>query len=189
MTAEKKPWTVEGVPWKSESAFWGWVRGVLRKGWSKHPVKLEFIKQNRKQIANPNPKGRKETVWGMTCDKCGKDTVQSEIEIDHKSDTGGTFTGLKDVAAYVAYLFLIDFNSIRPVCKPCHSIITHSQKTGVSFEEASVQKRAIEICKQSKQLVVEFCTKNGYNSTSLSSAAKRREAVENILRKGEVVDG
>lgn len=179
----KAPWAVPGVPWKSEAAFWGWVRGVLRKGWSKHPVKLEFIKRHRKQIDNPNPKGKKATVWGMTCCKCCKDTVQSEIEIDHISETGGTFTGLEDVERYVEYLFLIDFNSIRPVCKTCHAIITLSQRNGTTFEEAALEKKVIEFLKNEKKIVVDFCVANGYNLSSLTNAAKRRDAVTAIFKE------
>ena len=54
--------------WKTESAFMSWLRGGVRGGlWNKHPVKLEFIKKNRIQIPNPNPKGKKPTVWGAVC--------------------------------------------------------------------------------------------------------------------------
>lgn len=182
-TENKQPWTVPGVPWKTESAFWVWVRGVLRKGWSKHPVKLEYIKKYRKQINNPNPKGKKDTVWGMTCSKCGEDHVQSNIEIDHISDTGGTFTGLEDVKDYVEYLFLIDFDSIRPVCKPCHKAITYAQRESISFTEAVVKKKTIEFVKQDKEIVIDFCQKHSYTKEMLNNAAKRREAVEAIFRE------
>lgn len=183
-TNEKEPWQVPGVPWKSESAFWQWVRGVLRKGWSKHPVKLEYIKQHRKRIANPKPSKRFPEVWGMTCAKCGKDHVQTNIEIDHISDEAGKFTCLDDVKAYVSHLFLIDFESIRAVCKDCHKAISYAQKEGISFEEALLQKRVIEICKD-KQKVLDFCQSHGYDTSTLTNAKTRREAVEAILRRGK----
>jgi hypothetical protein len=174
---------VPGVPWKTESAFWSWIRGVLRKGWSKHPVKLEYIKKYRKQIPNPNPKGKKDTVWGMTCSCCSKDTVQSQIEIDHISETGGKFTCLEDVKAYVEYLFLIDFTSIRPVCKDCHEVITHSQKKGISFEEAATEKKVIEICKKPTKEILDWLQSNGYDVSTLRNAAQRRKAVEETLKR------
>ena len=83
MTAGIKPWLEVGSPWKTESAFWGWVRGVLRKGWSKHPIKLEYIKRNRRRIKNPTGNPRFPEVWGMNCTVCKKDHVQANIEIDH----------------------------------------------------------------------------------------------------------
>ena len=135
--ANKEPWKVEGVPWKTESAFWVWVRGILRKGWSRHPVKIEYINLHRKKIKNPNPKSAKKfpTVWGMTCSICGKDHVQSNIEIDHVGDNA-KFTSLKDTENYVKHLYLVDFASLREVCKPCHKIVSHAQNEGISFEEA-----------------------------------------------------
>lgn len=183
----KKPWEVPGVPWKSEAAFWAWVRGVLRKGWSKHPVKLEFIKANRKKIKNTNPKSSKThpTVWAMECAICHEDVLQKDIEIDHISDTGGTFTGLDDIKDYAAYLFLIDFTTIRSVCKPCHSIVTHAQKHGISFEEAKVAKAVIEFLKKDKKLVLAFLAENGYNGDSVSNATKRKKLVEKLFREGK----
>lgn len=181
--ANKEPWKVPDT-WKSEAAFWGWVRGGLRKLWSRHPVKLEYIKQNRKRISNPNPKGRVAEVWGMTCAICQKDMVQSEIEIDHISEHGARLSGLEDVESFVNHLLMIDFNSLRPLCKPCHRVVSHAQKMGVSFEEALAMKMAIEFVKQDKKIVVDFCVQRGYNLSSLNTAAKRREAVEQIFLKG-----
>ena len=51
--------------WKTESTFLSWIRGNVRRNlWSRHPVKIEFIKNNRIRIPNPNPKGKAKEVWG-----------------------------------------------------------------------------------------------------------------------------
>jgi hypothetical protein len=180
----KEPWKVAGVPWKSEAAFWSWVRGVLRKGWSKHPVKLEYIKQHRKRIPNPKPSKRFPEVWGMTCEICKKDTVQTEIEIDHIAETGGKFTCLDDIKSYAEHLFMVDFSCLRALCKPCHRIVSHSQNTGMSFEEAKLEKQVIEFCKKDKQIILAFLQEHGHNGVSVSSAVKRRKLVEQIFKEG-----
>jgi hypothetical protein len=184
MSTSRKPWLCEGSPWKTEAAFWAWVRGVLRKGWSKHPIKLEYIKKFRKRIPNPVAKNAKRfpECWGMTCSICQKDTVQSMIEIDHIGDSH-SFTGLHDVASYVAHLFLVDFTSLRPLCKPCHKIVNQSQRAGVSFEEAAIQKEVIAICKKPVKDIKQFCYDYGYTDVQLSNPEKRRAAVEEILRR------
>jgi hypothetical protein len=65
---EKKLWELYPHIWSSESAYMSWLRGGLRRYlWSKNPVKLEFIKQNRIKIPNPNPKGKVKEVWGGVC--------------------------------------------------------------------------------------------------------------------------
>lgn len=184
MASAKQPWEEEGSPWKSEAAFLAWVRGVLRKGWSKHPIKLEFIKQKRKRIKNPNPKNalRFPEVWGMTCAVCKKDKAQAEIEIDHISDTGGTFRKLEDAVEYMKHLFMVNFSKMRAVCKPCHKIISYSQKEDLSFDEAKLKKRVIEVMKD-KEAMLALCKKYGYNQASLTNADKRKAALEAIFKE------
>lgn len=179
-----EPWKEEGSPWKSEAEFLSWVRGVLRRGWSKHPIKLEYIKRNRKRIKNPNPKNapRFPEVWGMTCALCKKDKAQGDIEIDHISDTGGTFKKLEDAVEYMKHLFMVNFSKMRSVCKPCHKIESHRQKTGVSFEEAAVQKRVIAVMKDTQNVLV-ICKKYGYSSDMLSNATKRKQALMAIFKE------
>ena len=53
--------------WKTESAFMSWLRGGIRRMWSKHPVRIEFMKQNRIRIPNPNKNGKAKEVWGGVC--------------------------------------------------------------------------------------------------------------------------
>lgn len=178
----KQPWKVKGVPWKTESAFWSWVRGVLRKGWSKHPVKLEYIKQFRKRIKNPNPKGKTSEVWGMTCQQCGKDVVQSNIEIDHVGDNA-SFTGLHDAESYMKHLFLVDFDSLESCCKECHSIRSNAQNKGLTFEESRLDKLVIEKTKQKAAIQVAQLIKLGYNANEVSNPEKRKKAWIDVLTK------
>lgn len=180
---DKTPWQEDGSPWKTEAAFLAWVRGVLRKGWSKHPLKIEFIKRNRKRIVNPKNNPRFPEVWGMTCEVCLKDKVQTEIEIDHISETGGTFKKLEDAFSYMSHLFMVNYAKMRAVCKPCHEVINHSQKMGVSFEEAALQKKVIAFGKKSTKEVVSYCKNYGYTDSMLSNAAKRKSALTDILRR------
>jgi hypothetical protein len=178
----KQPWTVPGVPWKNESSFWVWVRGILRKGWSRHPVKIEYIRLNRKRITNPKEKSRKAhpTVWGMTCEICQKEHAQGDIEIDHKGDSA-TFTGLGDTESYVKHLYMVDFESLRALCKPCHKIVNHSQRMGVSFSEAAVLKKVVASMKL--KVDVQQALLSGYGFNGCTNAAKRKKAWTEIHTK------
>jgi len=181
-----KPWEQCPHIWKSEAQFWTFVRGVLRKGWSKHPVKLEFIKANRKRIINPVEKNRKRfpECWGMTCNICKVDTVQNMIEIDHIGE-GSSFTGLHDAEKYVAHLFLVDYTSIRPVCKTCHKIENQRQRKGISFEEAAIEKEVINILKtESKEDVINFINMWDFEENYLTNnEALRRVSLLEIYRR------
>lgn len=182
-TKTKKPWTVLGVPWKTESAFWGWVRGVLRKGWSKHPVKLEYIKQHRKRIKNPNPKGKVPEVWGMTCQCCGQDKIQSDIQIDHRGDSQ-SFTGLEHAESYMSHLFLVDFESLRELCSDCHKIVNHCQLTGLTFAEAKKDKVIIDLLKPANKSKMEVLLKE--HNYVCKNPAQRRAALTEIFDKENV---
>lgn len=186
MGSNKKPWLCEGSPWKTESAFWVFVRGVLRKGWSKHPIKLEYIKRYRKRIKNPNPKGKTDTVWGMTCECCGLDTVQKDIQIDHKGDSA-SFTGLHDAESYIAHLFLIDYTSIRSLCTKCHKIVNNAQSKGLTFEQSRIDKEIIRLMKKEsrEELLALLQT---FNYTDCTNEAKRKIALTEIFTKEKTND-
>lgn len=190
----KHPWEVEGVPWKSESAYWSWVRGTLRKGWNVHPVKIQYINKHRKQIPNPNPNGRKPTVWGMTCTCCGNDfalhiPVKTKkqikeklgidivtIEINHKT-AASSLKCKEDLADFAQRLFYVTFDDLEPLCKTCHDIYSYMDRWGISFEEAKLQKSAIAICKGDEKAWLE---EKGIKPES--NAEKRRKQVEDYLR-------
>lgn len=182
--ASKQPWLCEGSPWKTEAAFWTWVRGVLRKGWNVHPIKIEFINRFRKRIKNPVEKNRKRfpECWGMTCELCKKDTPQKDIQIDHKGDSH-SFTGLHDAASYMAHLFLIDYDSIRPLCTTCHKIVNNAQSKGLTFEESRIDKEVIRLTKkENKQEMLDMLAKFKY---SCKNQKERKAALKEILTKEE----
>lgn len=177
----KEPWTLPGVPWKTESAFYGWIRGILRKGWSRHPVKLEYIKQNRKRIPNPNVNGRVSEVWGMTCQQCGNDFVQAQIEIDHLNPAS-SLRCKGDIQGFVERLLFITFDDIEAVCLDCHTIRTLSQKQGISLERARAEKTAIRLQKEKQD--VQWLKENGIIPAS-NSAKRRVQIVEKLMEEKE----
>lgn len=183
--SKKTPWEQCPEIWSTEAKFWNYIRGVLRKGWSRFPLKLEYIKANRKRIPNPVEKNRNRfpEVWAMTCDICGVDHLQSNIEIDHKGD-GSSFTGLHDVEKYVAHLFLVDYTSLRALCTQCHKIENQRQKKGISFEEATIDKEVIYIIATEKvEDIIDFIESYNYNGEyKTNNAANRRKALYDILK-------
>jgi hypothetical protein len=109
--------------------------------------------------------------------------LQSQIEIDHISETGGTFKGLDDIKDYAAYLYLIDFSSIRALCIPCHDVVTLAQANGITLEQAKIEKQANEIMRQGKAKLLAFLTDNGYNTASLTNDTKRKAALVDHFSK------
>jgi hypothetical protein len=180
-----KPWLIEGNPWGTEAKFLAWVRGVLRKGWNTHPIKIMFLREKRVKMKNTDPKSSKRfpEVWGCQCEQCGAMFPQKEIEVDH-IEAAGSFRELTDIGPFAERLFLVDFDSIRAVCKGCHKIKSYAERMNFSFEKARAVKKAIDYIKQrTSQEQVAFLASFGYNGASVNTAAKRRKLLEEVFEE------
>lgn len=171
-----KPWLVKDSPWKTESLFYGWVRGQLRRGWARHPIKHMYIRQNRFKAEN---KKTGKITWHMNCECCLQVFPQSFIEIDHKL-AAGSFTCKEDIQAFVDRLYFIDFDSIRAVCKDCHEIITHQEKNKLnSFFEALVDKEVVKIMKLKASELKKYLQK--YGVTYVTPKKDNKDTVRQIV--------
>lgn len=150
---EKLDLILEKYPhiWKSKSAFMSYLRGGIRRScWMKHPVKLEFIKNNRERIPNPNPRGKISEVWGGRCNVCKNLFVQSQLSVDHIREYSATLKDVSDIQKFVELISLVTEDDLQLVCKDCHDTISYSQKQGCSLEEAKVRKKHILIGKEKR---------------------------------------
>lgn len=143
--SSKKIWG-EGTPWKTQAAFWTWVRGCLRRSaWNRHPVKLALLKEKRYKA--PLGKGGKE-VWACRCAICGEEKRQAECQVDHIIPAG-SLKSVEDITPFVTKLLFVLPEDIRVVCKWCNSVHAYADRYGVTFEEA--KKRKQEIKKRKKK--------------------------------------
>lgn len=178
---DAKPWEEDGNPWGNESKFITWVRGVLRKGWSKYPLKHLYKESKRRKIPNPKPKfsSNHAEIWGIDCEVCGLPHVQGDIEVDHIGDSS-SLKSMADVEKYARHLFMLTYADMRCVCKSCHGAISHQQKhPGMSFEDAKIDKEVIALMKDKKK-VLALLQQHGYNNCT--NDEKRRQALTKILK-------
>lgn len=170
--------------WKTESAFWSWIKGGIRKHWNRHPSKLKLIKNQRKQIPNPNPKGNKTTVWGATCTICGKDYALKDMQVDHVLEDTAKLTKVEDIQSCCEKLWLVTTTDLRMLCSECHSVVSLSQKLGISFEEAKLEKEVIKFkslnAKEQAEVLVTFDPKY----VNISPAVKRVNLYRECLKNG-----
>ena len=139
--------------WKTKASLMSYLRGGLRRScWMKHPVKLEFIKNNRERIPNPNPRGKVPEVWGGRCNVCKDLFVQSKLAVDHVREFSASLKDIEDIQTFVELISLVIEDDLQFVCKDCHDNISYSQKQGCSFEEARVRKQHILIDKEKRVL-------------------------------------
>ena len=172
----KEPWGL-GTPWKNSVAFFTYLRGCLRKAWSTNPIKHNLIKKKRKQIKNPNPNGKKETVFGFTCEMCNTDHVIANGQVDHIV-AAGSLRKTEDIQGFVERLLYVTEDDLRLICKGCNSALAYADKQGISYEEAVREKKLIEICKTKKD--TQFL--KDHSIVPASNATKRKQQVREVLQ-------
>lgn len=186
MIEEKKLWEFYPHIWSSESAYMSWLRGGLRRYlWSKNPVKLEFIKQNRIKIPNPNPKGKVKEVWGGVCALTGNTYVIGDMEVDHISGNHSLKT-IDDLVPFVKGIVMVTLEDLQLVSKEAHKIKSYAEKQCISFEEAKAEKTAIDLIKKGvdKQFLIDHNVKaENIGSTQLK---RRKQIVELLLEQNKL---
>ncbi len=175
------PWGDCPDIWKDEKAYMSWLRSAARRIWSKSPVKIEYKKSRRYKApvgkrTKRNPKGM---VFVSDCELCG---VQSrKCEVDH-IEGAGSFTNWNEFTVWLKKLLFVSFEDIRELCHECHGIVSHAQKTGLSFEEAKREKRVIELGKMKADKLKKFLLDKGYDSSRISNQKLRRECLREYVR-------
>ena len=144
---ERVMWGPDKV-WKTESAWWAWVRGGLRRSvWMKNPVKIDKLKASRYKA--PLGKDGKE-VWAMRCEMCEKEHRQSACQVDHKCGNM-SLKCREDILPFVEHLAFITLEDLQILCKQCHDVKTYSERYGVTMEQARKRKEEIACKKKRKK--------------------------------------
>jgi 5-methylcytosine-specific restriction endonuclease McrA len=178
-----KPWEEYPQFWKTEAAYLSWIRGGIRRYlWAKNPVKLEFIKEARKQIKNTNKRSAKAhpTIWGGVCEHCGEEFQLKDMEVDHRTGEH-SLKSVGDIQKFVEGIVFVRKEDLALLCKPCHKIKTHSERTGLSLEGAALAKRQIAICKGSAAEVKAWISARG--ATPAAKVADRKKQVLMLLQQ------
>lgn len=171
--------------WKTEAAFWSWVKGGIRKSlWNRHPVKIAFTRERRLKIPNPNPKGKAKEVWGGRCEICGNLFVEGQLQCDHRSEETAHLTKQEHLQECFEKLCIVVPDDLRWICKGCHGIHSYSQKSGLTFAQAKLEKDVIAFMKTPVPEQKKILTAAGYSDMIISNATKRRNAYREHL-KGE----
>jgi len=170
--------------WKSKAMFFSFLKGLFRRGWSRHPVKIKLLKKHRVQIPNPNPKGKKPTVWGAKCSVCNRLFPMNMLEVDHVLEDTASLTKLSDVQTCVEKLLVIVEDDLRIICKNDHATATLSQRLGITLVEAKIEQQVIAFRKLNAEQQKKELTDLAIPSIMLSTAAKRVSAYRGYL-KGE----
>lgn len=132
--------------WKTRSAFFSWIKGAIRKAWSKHPVRTGLLKKRIVQLENTNPRSMKRfpTVAAVQCENCGEVVKKDMAEVDHNHNKIASLTKIEDIQSCVEALLLVTEEDLQVLCKPCHEVITFARDHNLSFEEAVLEKKVVQ---------------------------------------------
>ena len=153
----KSPWRECPEVWKTQAAYFNWIRGQMRRAWLRHPVKIKFININRFKApigkkGPANPKGK--MVWAAVCAQCDWTFPTSKLQVDHVHGAG-SFTGWEDFEIWMRGLMHINVAGLQFMCKVCHDTKTYSERHEISYEQAVIEKEVIAFtkCPTSWQIV------------------------------------
>lgn len=167
-----EPWTIPNSPWKDEKAYLNWLRGSIRRIWSRHPVKISY-KQNRRYKAPVGKNGKE--VWVSDCEICGNQS--RDCQVDHLQGGYG-FTDWTSFTEWAKMILWVGFDDIQEVCVECHEVITLSQRNNLTFEDARIEKEVIAVCKAKQDK--EWLESRGI--TPASNQTKRKQQIREVLK-------
>lgn len=169
------------------------LRASIRKAWQFHPMKRLYKESKAKRIKNPRPNPRRgfEFVKGYTCEICGRDFVEKDIEVDHKVGHN-KFTHIDDFNSYTNRILHVAPEDLQILCAypdtdvrsrerhSCHKVKSYAESSGLTFEEALIIKRVISIEKAGDGKVQAALINFGLDKTTLP---KTQAARKTLLRK------
>lgn len=161
----------------TESQFLAWIRSALRSKWLRWPVRAEVLRSAQMPYVGPNARRK----FSYLCALCKGLFAQKDVEVDHFPKNAGSILSVQDIGQFASNLYC-EADNLRVLCKNCHKTHTLSEKKGIDFQVAAIERRATEFLKQGTQIVVDYCLAKGYNG-SLRNAKKRREALVAIFTK------
>jgi len=173
-----EPWNDEPFTiWKTQPAFFSWLRGQLRRSWSHYPIAKKF----KDSKCRPNRAGGRAKFVG-DCSQCGATMAKSRLQIDHIIPAG-SIVSWETAGLFLKSLFTTS-NNMRLVCKPCHHTITQMERYSLTIEEAAIRAKVIAFTKTKPGEQIHALDILGCPSEYQKNAALRREAYQHLLSSG-----
>lgn len=172
------PWEQLPDVWKSKASYFAWLRGQMRKAWSRHPIKNAYKtkRRTRAEVGRKVDKitGRPQLVWALPCDQCGGVFPQSNVEVDHII-RAGSFKDWEDCEHWLMSLMQISFADLQLLCKPCHKIKSYAETHNMTFNQAEAEKAAIKWLKDTTPAQqIKFLLAKGCSAVECKTLKLRR---------------
>lgn len=129
----------------TETEIVGWVRKKLDDIWMSCPQKLAFLEKMR--VPDYDPNTRRTSKW--QCNITKEWFNKTEVQVDHIKGEH-EFTRLDQLVEFANKRFMVGYNDLQILSTEAHSIKTHAERYGMTYEEAKIDKQAIAIMKDKK---------------------------------------
>lgn len=184
-----KPWECVPDLWKTEKSYLNWLRGQIRRIWSRHPIKHRYVAQ--RITLTPIDAQAQAVPIGCTltartkklrcCEMCEQWFPPGRLEVDHIHGGVG-FDTYEEFLEWQERMLFVSFDDIRELCKGCHAKVTLSQKLGCSLEDVPYHQERIAFSKlkagEQNKLLDELCLTKGVNPK-----AREAEFLEYLEKK------
>lgn len=164
----------------SEKALCSAIRSAIRGVWLKHDTKLAYLYERTVPDMNPNTR----TKWLIQCECCGEMFKLGDIEINHKQGENPLLS-FEDVLPFTKSILGVGFDDIEVLCKGCHSILTYSERYGMSFEDAKQEKWVIAKINQTVAAQKKELLAAGFTAKEITNEESRRSCYRK-LKQGEM---
>lgn len=125
----------------TETELVGWIRKKFDEIWMKCPQKLSFLASKREPDYSPDT--RRASMY--VCNICKEGFTMPEVQVDHISGEH-EFTKLDQIVEFANKRFMVGYNDLQVLCVECHLCKTLAERSGITFEEAKIEKQVIAIC-------------------------------------------
>lgn len=160
----------------TEAQYLSWIRSALRSKSLRWPPRQEALKLARRAYKGTN----KLQKWEYCCALCGEWHLGKNVIVDHHPVAAGSILHTDDIGPFANNLYC-EVSNLRVLDKTCHDVHTLSEKLGISFDAAKVQKRVIDTLKRPVKEVVALLQESGYDD--VSNGDKRRTALTEMYSK------
>lgn len=115
----------------------------------------------------------------VPCARCDKFYKLADVEVNHKVQVGKNFC-LESLGDFTTKLLMVSEEDLEILCKPCHSIVTYMERSGMSMEDAEIEKKVIKFMKKPAEAQKKGLISLGIQPAKL--AADRRVQARQYLK-------
>jgi hypothetical protein len=165
------------------------ARQALRRAFSRSPIILELMKENRRKVPRFKKDGSRHKVDAVEhlCDVCScwkRSTKDSKIAIDHIKPVIDPEIGFVDLNTYFDRLWCHRSN-LRKICQSCHTRKNNSERFVKKFKEEQKLLTRLELCHNKDEIKnsLKRFTKKKLSKFPYPDEFKRRiDAIRNGLK-------